>query len=1239
MKPTPPVPIQNNSSVGVGTAHEQIYASEMLPAPRGQRVGPSWIPGLQLFAVLAFVLLFARAGLAQPVINAIYPPVINEHAGDHVAFEVKASGSGILLYQWYQSGTAIPGQTNAWLTLTNIQPANSGSYGVTVVDSTASIASNSAVLNVSSTYLPLYPTNLVVLRLGDGVQALSAATGNTIYLDQYTTTGVYVSTIQIPDEAAGQIYGAGGTKTVLSSPSVILPGAGGDSANQGALTLSGNQEFITLAGYQLAWPYTAGTDVTVGGANFIRGIYDVNGYGYPTLVYTNEGLYSGGNHTIRSAYTLDGTNFYTTGQAGSAGSVKYFSTTNTAYATGSGIPTISSSFTGARVVQSANGNLVFTDAGTNNEHGLWAVPGLPEPAANAAVTPSQLEFTEGGTPNDFAISPDGATVYIADSQPYGGATVQAGGIERWDLVSGSYTYSYTLAVTGGTNGAQNLTAVFPPGIGAWGQGVTGAVLYATEALPATNSIVSIVDNGSGSVPTTIVTAGPNQVLHGLRFGPAAFAGLAIAAQPTNQTIFVGNSATFSVAVQGGAGPYSYQWQLNGVNLTNATQSSLTVSNVQSASAGDYSVIVSNPATFTVSSNAVLTVALGRPVITANLQSRVETVGDHLAFALQALGTLPINYQWYFNSALIPGATNSALVLTNIQTASAGSYFVTATNIYGGTNSLTATLGVTTALQTLSSNNLVVARVGDGAQTLSGATGNTIYLDQFTTNGAYVSSIQIPDQGAGEPYGYGPGTNVSASVNLPPGSQPLLVAGAGPDAPYEALLTLSADDASLNFAGYVQAYPANVPDVSYTDEVAAGNSTNNWRGIGGVSAFGYYSLGYTNSGLYSGGNHTIRSATTLEGVNFWTTGQSSASGIKYASLLTAGYATGIGVPVITSSGTGTHVVQILNGNLAFSDAAGASGPGIYASAGTPEPAKTGTGSASLLINEGGSPVDFAASPDGQTVYVSDDGASAQPGGIQRWDSNGGGGYNYSYTLATGTNLAGARGLAVSFPAGITTWGAGVDGAIVFATTTESLNNRLIKITDNGAGSVAATLATSGPNELYTGLRFGPSLVPVGFYNNPQATNLIAGQSATFSAVATGSRPYSYQWQLNDTNIVGATNALLTLSGLQTNSTGAYTLVVSNGISFASTTAVQLTVLAAPQFTGSTIRPGGQGFQLSFTGPAGYSYSVWSTSNLTLKPVTSTWTQLETGFTFSGGTDTFTDDKSVNDTNQFYIITVP
>ena len=58
---------------------------------------------------------------------------------------------------------------------------------------------------------------------------------------------------------------------------------------------------------------------------------------------------------------------------------------------------------------------------------------------------------------------------------------------------------------------------------------------------------------------------------------------------------------------------------------------------------------------------------------------------------------------------------------------------------------------------------------------------------------------------------------------------------------------------------------------------------------------------------------------------------------------------------------------------------------------------------------------------------------------------------------------------------------------------------------------------------------------------------------------GVSPLSYQWQLNGTNVVGATNATLTLAGLETNNVDAFRVVVSNLLGTATSASATLTVV--------------------------------------------------------------------------------
>ena len=1199
----------------------------------------------------------------DPLTITAQPKSLVERAGEHVAFTVGVTGGGPT-FVWSRNGTIISSATGSSLVLTNIQSAaNAGTYSVTVSNlATAGQVFSRTLTVIDSPVLSLAKTNLIVARVGDGAQALSLTTGNTIYLDQYTTNGIYVNSSQIPDEATSQPYGAGSVSSVIGSPALIVAGAGGDAPVEAMLNLSYNDKgYLTFAGYCQAYPFTGG-NVNSQPGNSWRGLATVNAFGIYNLAYTNSGLYSGGGQLIRDTATLEGTNFWTTGAA-TAGTVKFVSASpaGAPYANGGGVPSSTGvSGSGGTTIQVVNGPLpISTIASTNSyvvvaetaagtANGLYAVAGTPEPTAGSIAFTKLFSTGQDSVtalPGDFAFSPDGMTLYVADSRAFTGTSdIGSGGIQRWDSDGSTYNYTYTIQpIATPAVGAQGLTVDFSAAT-TWGPGVNGAIIYATTAGAAGNSLVSIVDTGAASASTVLAAAGPNQALRGVRFGPVGMAPVIASLSPATQTIPVGNSATFSVVASGSA-PFYYQWSFNGgagaVPLAGATSSTFTTNNISFASAGTYSVVVSNLTTQTTSGSGVLTVTAGAPTIGA-LPNYTETVGDHLAWGPTVTGTQPYTNYWYEGSTLIqtnvtPSASGS-LALTNIQLGDAGTYTLKVTNFYGFA-AASGTLTITSAKQTLSPANIVVARVGDGAQTLSAATGNTLYLDQYTPGGGLVNTIQIPDQGAGQPYSTGGSS--SASLN---GSPAMLFAGTGADAPYEAFLALSPDGESINFAGYCQAYPFSGPDVS----VIAGGS-GNWHGIGGVDAYGYYSMFFTNTGLYSAGGHQVHGAADLygTGTNFYSTGEAgSGFGIKYLNI-NFQPASGNGIASVAGTFTGTRAVHIVGGNLVFSDANG-SPPGLYACSGLP----TGNAAAAMMVSDPSSPMDFAASPDtgNPTVYITDNAAFAgtgnQAGGIQRYDSNGSGGYNYSYTLGTGSgSTVGTRGLAVDFSAHAT-WGAGVQGAVLYATTAEPSGNRLIKIVDNGAASAATLVTTAGPSQILAGVSFGPSVVSPFFATQPQDQSEFAGTSATFSSGAFGSGPLTYQWyfQPNCTGsfhpINAATNASLTLSSVGSANVGCYYVVVTNpGNLTAQSQTVSFILQAPPQFTSETfLGAGSGGFQLYFTGTAGKGYTIWTSTDVTLSPIPSTWTMLTTG-TFSGGTDSFQDSAAGSNPQQFYIITVP
>lgn len=165
----------------------------------------------------------------------------------------------------------------------------------------------------------------------------------------------------------------------------------------------------------------------------------------------------------------------------------------------------------------------------------------------------------------------------------------------------------------------------------------------------------------------------------------------ITTQPQSQTNIVGATAAFNVGATG-TEPLAYQWRFFGTNLAGANTSSLSLTNIQAADAGNYTVVITNAVGSVTSSVATLTISSGL-LITNPPQSLSILVGQNAAFGVGVSGAAPLSYQWRFNSSLISGATNATYTRTNAQLTDAGSYSVIVTNTSGSVTSAAAVLTV------------------------------------------------------------------------------------------------------------------------------------------------------------------------------------------------------------------------------------------------------------------------------------------------------------------------------------------------------------------------------------------------------------------------------------------------------------------------------------------------------------------------------------------------------------------
>ena len=192
-------------------------------------------------------------------------------------------------------------------------------------------------------------------------------------------------------------------------------------------------------------------------------------------------------------------------------------------------------------------------------------------------------------------------------------------------------------------------------------------------------------NGMNNVIS--IAAGADHAL-AVRTGPPT---PVVTLEPTDEYLAQGSTATFTVR---GAGLYgvTYQWQTNGVNLSGATNVTLTLTNVQLGMEGPYNAVVTDNGGMgsIASSNASLNIVTPPVITSQTLPTNILCIyGNYVSVSVTATAPgqfngFPISYQWKLNGTNISGATSNTYSFFATDN-SGGNYSVMVSNAAGSTN--------------------------------------------------------------------------------------------------------------------------------------------------------------------------------------------------------------------------------------------------------------------------------------------------------------------------------------------------------------------------------------------------------------------------------------------------------------------------------------------------------------------------------------------------------------------------
>ena len=593
-----------------------------------------------------------------PVIGT-NPSSLTKCEGQSAQFTIQASGSSPISYQWYKSpGTSISGANSSSMLISPVGSSDAGAYYCKATNSCGYDQSNSATLTVNNAAeITAQSSSATVCQGSSHTMTVTATGSGSLSYQWYNSSGAISG-------ASNNTYTIGSVSTTHADNyyCIVSNSCGSDQSNTISLTVNtapsianqpssstvceGQSAVFTISGdgtSPLSYQWYDGSGAISGASSssyLIAGVTSSNADNYYCKI-TN----ACGNVTSTTASLSVNTNVSISAQSASTTLCEGASPSFSVTASGSSPLTYQWYKDNSAISGATNNTFSLTSIDTSYEATYHV---LVSNACNSQQSsPIILSVKQAPT---ISTQPASASVCENQSSSF---MVSADGTAplsyQWYDGSGS--------ISGATSNSYLISSVSTSNAGTYYCKVSNSCGYVNS-----NSAVLIVNSN-----------------------------VSISAQSSSKTVCTGASPSFSITASG-TSPISYQWYKDNSSIASATNNSLNLTSVDTSDAGYYYVVASNTCNSVQSGNMLLTVNQA-PVVNSQPLSQTACSGSGVQFSMNAQGTAPLSYQWYYSGIAIINAVSDNYQISSVGSANAGSYYAVVSNSCGSQNTNTVNLTV------------------------------------------------------------------------------------------------------------------------------------------------------------------------------------------------------------------------------------------------------------------------------------------------------------------------------------------------------------------------------------------------------------------------------------------------------------------------------------------------------------------------------------------------------------------